>query len=176
MLLIAPIFCSIITFRERTTGSKRNPRWTKQTDAYSERSRNNLISPCVKLGEVTGLSHTPCWRRLKRLKVEGYIAEKRYVLDAQKLGFEIVAFCLVQLQEHKRESLDAFEKAASRIPEIVQCYSATGDQDYILRVLARSVRDYEETIKHILLQLPHVASIRTSLALNEVKNTPDVPV
>ena len=129
-----------------------------------------------ELGEVTGLSHTPCWRRLKRLKEEGFIAEKRYVLDAQKLGFEIVAFCLVQLKEHTRKSLEEFEIAAKRVPEIVQCYSATGDQDYILRVLAQSVRDYEETIKYKLLQLPHVASIRTSLALNEVKNTPDVPV
>ena len=129
-----------------------------------------------ELGEVTGLSHTPCWRRLKRLKEEGYIAEKRYVLDAHKLGFEIVAFCLVQLQEHNRKSLEAFEEATKTVPEIVQCYSATGDQDYILRVLAYSIRNYEETIKHKLLELPHVASIRTSLALNEVKNTPDIPV
>ena len=129
-----------------------------------------------ELGEMTGLSHTPCWRRLNRLRKEGYIAEKRYILDAQKLGFEIVAFCLVQLNAHSRESLEEFEAATRRIPEVVECYSATGDQDYILKVLASSVRDYEQTIKHKLLALPHVGSIRTSLALSEVKNTPDVPV
>ncbi|UWS80388.1 Lrp/AsnC family transcriptional regulator [Phaeobacter sp. G2] len=129
-----------------------------------------------ELGEATGLSHTPCWRRLNRLKDEGYIAEKRYVLDAKKLGFEIVAFCLVQLKAHSRESLEEFESQANKVPEVVQCYSATGDQDYILKVLARSVQDYEETIKHKLLELPNVGAIRTSLALKEVKNSPDVPV
>ena len=129
-----------------------------------------------ELGEVTGLSHTPCWRRLNRLKQEGYIAEKRYILDARKLGFEIVAFCLVQLKAHSRQSLEEFEEGARRIPEVVECYSATGDQDYILKVLAGSVQDYEQTIKHKLLELPHVGSIRTSLALGEVKNTPDVPI
>ncbi|WP_294223403.1 Lrp/AsnC family transcriptional regulator [uncultured Shimia sp.] len=129
-----------------------------------------------ELGEVTGLSHTPCWRRLKRLREDGYITEKRYVLDAQKLGFDIVAFCLVKLQLHTQESLEEFETAVEFLPEVVECYSATGDQDYILKVLALSVRDYEETIKQRLLKLPHIGSIRTSLALNEIKNTPDVPV
>ncbi len=129
-----------------------------------------------ELGEVTGLSHTPCWRRMNKLREDGYISEKRYVLDAQKLGFELIAFCMVQLKEHSRASLEEFEKATQYIDEIVQVYSATGDQDYILRVLARSVRDYEDTIKHRLLELPHVGSIRTSLALNEIKNTTDVPV
>ena len=83
---------------------------------------------------------------------------------------------MVQLKAHTRESLEEFEKATLGIDEIVQVYSATGDQDYILRVLAKSVRDYEDTIKHRLLELPHVGSIRTSLALSEVKNTTNVPV
>ena len=129
-----------------------------------------------ELGEVTGLSHTPCWRRMNKLREDGFISEKRYVLDAQKLGFDMIAFCMVQLKAHTRESLEEFERATLSIDEIVQVYSATGDQDYILRVLARSVRDYEDTIKHRLLELPHVGSIRTSLALNEVKNTTNVPV
>jgi len=129
-----------------------------------------------ELGEVTGLSHTPCWRRLNRLREDGIISHKRYVLDADKLGFEVTAFCFVQLKAHTRETLEEFEQATLRVPEIVQCHSATGGQDYILKVLARSVRDYEEAIKQKLLKLPHVASINTSLALKEVKNTPDVPV
>ena len=129
-----------------------------------------------ELAEVTGLSHTPVWRRLKRLRENGYIGEKRYVLDAPKLGFDIIAFCFVRMKEHNRNTLLEFESKTKEICEIVQCYSATGDHDYILKVLARSVRDYEETIKHKLLQLPHVAFISTSFTLKEVKNSYDVPV
>ena len=129
-----------------------------------------------ELGEATGLSHTPCWRHLNKLRSDGIVADKRYVLDPQKLGFEIVAFCFVRMRAHTRGNLNEFEIAALKVPEIVECYSATGDHDYILKVLAQNVRDYEETIKHKLLQLPHVSFISTSLTLNEVKNTPDVPV
>ncbi|MEL7253221.1 MAG: Lrp/AsnC family transcriptional regulator [Pseudomonadota bacterium] len=129
-----------------------------------------------ELGDMTGLTHTPCWRRLKRLREDGYITEKRYVLDAQKLGYEIVAFCMVQLKTHTRDSLESFEDGARRIPEVVQCYSAAGDHDYILRVLAKSVRDYEDTIKHKILQLPNVTAVKTNLTLREIKNTPDVPI
>ncbi len=129
-----------------------------------------------ELGEVTGLSHTPCWRRLNKLRKDGIITEKRYFLNPLKLGFEIVAFCFVRMKEHTRETLNEFEEAAYRVPEVVECYSATGDHDYILKVLASTVQDYEKTIKHKLLELPHVSFISTSLTLNEVKNTPDVPI
>ena len=129
-----------------------------------------------ELGEITGLSHTPCWRRLKKLQDEGHIVGRRYILDAQKLGFEVIAFCFVRLNAHSRDTLEQFEKAVRNVPEVVQCYSTTGDHDYILKVLARNVRDYEKTIKHKILQLPHVSFISTSLSLSEVKNTLDVPV
>lgn len=129
-----------------------------------------------ELGEATGLSHTPCWRRLKRLQEEGYITDKRYLLDAQKMGFEIVAFCFVRMASHKRSTLEEFERASRDIPEVVECYTTAGEYDFILKVLSRSVRDYEEAVKHKLLQLPHVSLINTSLTLKEVKNTPDIPV
>lgn len=129
-----------------------------------------------ELGEVTGLSHTPCWRRLKQLEKNGVIEAKRYVLNAKLAGFSIVVFCFVRMKEHKRHALDEFEASVQRVPEVLQCYSATGDHDYILRVLARSIEHYEQTIKNYLVELPHVSFISTSVTLNEVKNTTDVPI
>lgn len=129
-----------------------------------------------ELGEHTGLSHTPCWRRLTRLRENGIVDEKRYIVDPRAVGFEIVVFCFVRMKEHTRDRLTEFENAVQRVPEIVQCYSATGEHDYILKVLARSVSDYETTMKDALVELPHVSFINTSFALNEVKNTTAVPI
>lgn len=129
-----------------------------------------------ELGEVTGLSHTPCWRRVNKLKESGVIEAKRYILNASAAGYSIVVFCFVRMKEHNRESLNEFEEAVQGIPEVLQCYSATGDHDYILRVLTRSVSQYEQTIKNILVELPHVSFVSTSLTLNEVKNTTDIPI
>lgn len=129
-----------------------------------------------ELGEATGLSHTPCWRRLQKMKDDGVIGEKQYVLRPEALGFEVTVFCLVRMKEHSRDKLLDFEAAVARVPQVMQCYSITGDHDYILRVLALSIRDYEATIKSALVSLPHVAAISTSVTLKEVKNSTVVPV
>ena len=129
-----------------------------------------------ELGEITGLSHTPCWRRLKKLRDEGVVQEKRYVIDAQAAGYEIVTFCFVRMKQHGRDKLAEFEAAVKKVPEVVQCHIIAGEYDYLLKVLAKSVRHYEETMKHAIVDLPNVALVNTCLALNEVKNTTDIPI
>ena len=129
-----------------------------------------------ELGEQTGLSHTPCWRRLNRLREDGIVAEKKYVVDPRAAGYKILAYCFVRMKEHNRNSLEQFESAVCRIPEIMECHSATGNYDYILKVIAMDVDDYERTMKDALVELPSVAFINTSLALSEIKNTTTVPI
>ncbi|GLQ36291.1 AsnC family transcriptional regulator [Amylibacter marinus] len=129
-----------------------------------------------ELGDVTGLSHTPCWRRLQRMKAEGIIGEKRYILNPETLGFDINVICFARMKEHSRGHLEEFETAVRNIPQVLQCYSVTGEYDFVLRVLAHSMRHYEETVKNALVRLPHVATLNTSVSLREVKNTPDLPI
>lgn len=129
-----------------------------------------------ELGDATGISHSPCWRRLQRLKETGIVGEKAYSIDAQAVGYEIKVLCFVRIVEHKRERLQAFEAAVQGVPEIQQCYSLSGDHDYVLHVIAKSVRDYEETVKNALVGLPNVQSINTSFTLKSVKDTRNVPV
>ena len=129
-----------------------------------------------QIAEEVGLSHAPCWRRIQKMRADGVIVGRPYVLSPKLVGYGLSAFCLVSLKNHARRQLDEFESAASAVPEVVQCYMVTGTYDYCLRVLAASVEDYEGTIKYTLLSLPNVASINTLLTLKEVKNTPHVPV
>ncbi|WP_062117391.1 Lrp/AsnC family transcriptional regulator [Aureimonas sp. AU40] len=129
-----------------------------------------------ELGEQTGLSHTPCWRRLQRLQDAGIVSEKRYLVDPEAVGFDIVVFCFVRIVEHRRERLQEFEKAVADVPEILQCYSLSGEHDYLLQVVSRSVRDYEATVKNALTELPNVRSISTSFTLKRVKASTYVPV
>lgn len=128
------------------------------------------------LGEATGLSHSPCWRRLQRLQDAGIVSEKRYIVDPEAAGFEILVFCFLRIVEHRREKLSAFEDAVARVPEILQCYSLSGEHDYLLQVVARSVRDYEATVKNALTELPNVQSINTSFTLKKIKDSRIVPV
>ena len=128
------------------------------------------------IGEAVGLSHTPCWRRIRKMQEAGIIRGRVMLIDAEKIGMDISVFVFVRLEKHSPGVLEAFEEAARKLPEIVQCYAMSGEFDFLLRVVVPSVRDYERTIKAKLLKLPHVGIMNSHFALNEVKNTSELPI
>jgi Lrp/AsnC family transcriptional regulator len=129
-----------------------------------------------QLAEQVGLSQTPCWRRLKQLEQAGVIARRAVILDARKLGFAVDVFAHIRIGKHDEADLDALEEQVRNHPEIVECFSMSGDSDYVLRIVARSIEDYERFLKKVLLHLPGVASVNSSFALKTVKLTTDLPV
>jgi len=129
-----------------------------------------------EIGRLVGLSHTPCWRRIKKMEDTGVILAKRCILDSEKIGLDVSIFVHVRLETHSAEVLEEFEAATQAIPEIMQCYTMSGEFDYLLRVVVKAVRDYEKTVKGKLLQLPHVGTMNSSFALNEIKNATALPL
>jgi Lrp/AsnC family transcriptional regulator, cysteine-sensing transcriptional activator len=129
-----------------------------------------------KIGESVGLSHTPTWRRIRKMEESGIIAGRSIILDAEKVGLDVSIFVFVRLDKHSAGVLEEFEEAAARVPEILQCYSMSGDFDYLLRVVVASVREYERTVKRKLLLLPHVGTLNSHFALSEIKNTATLPL
>lgn len=128
------------------------------------------------IGEAVGLSHTPTWRRIRKMQESGIIRGRVYELDAERIGFDVSIFVFVRLEKHADGILQAFEKAVLDVPEILQCYTMSGDFDYLLRLVVASVRDYERTIKARLLKLPYVGHLNSHFALNEIKNTRELPI
>ncbi len=129
-----------------------------------------------EIGEKVGLSHTPCWRRIKKMQESGVIMRNRSVLDAEKVQLDVSIFVFVKLNVHSAEALESFEKATTTVPEILQCYTMSGEFDYLLRVVVSSVRDYEKAVKGKLVKLPYVGTMNSHFALNEVKNTTELPL
>jgi Lrp/AsnC family transcriptional regulator len=130
----------------------------------------------AELAEHVGLSQTPCWRRLKRLEADGIIARRAVLLDPARLGYPVNIFAHVRIARHDEETLEAFEAEVLSHPQIVECFSMSGESDYIMRIIARSIEDYERFLKKGLLHLPGVTAVNSSFALKPVKITTDVPV
>ena len=128
------------------------------------------------LGNLIGLSHTPCWRRLKRLEAEGVIRGKVTLLDAAMLKLGVTVHTSITVQNHGAEAIDAFEAAVQNIPEIRECFSTSGDKDYLLQVVVESVGHYEELLKQTIANLPNVAAISSTFALRQVKYTTQLPL
>lgn len=128
------------------------------------------------LGNLIGLSHTPCWRRLKRLEAEGIIRGKVTLIDPDKVNMNVVVHSTVRMVEHRSEALEAFESAVRVIPEVLECYASTGDSDYLMKVVVTSIEHYEQLLNRTLRQLPHVASINSNFALKQVKYSTELPL
>jgi Lrp/AsnC family transcriptional regulator len=128
------------------------------------------------VAEIVGLSTTPCWRRLKRLERDGVILGKAILLDAKALGLTVNVFAEIRLKQHDEATLMALEEFVRNRPEIVECFSVSGDADYLMRILVGSIEAYEVFLKQVLLHLPGVAAVNSRFALGCVKLTNTLPI
>lgn len=128
------------------------------------------------LAERVGLSQSPCWRRLTRLKDEGYILDQVTRLDAEKLGFRTMVFAAVKLSAHGRSNLNEFIEAVSRLPEVLEIHPTMGPFDFLLRIVTRDVEAYREFVFGRLLTLPTVQEINSTMSLGPAKLTTAIPI
>lgn len=128
------------------------------------------------LARQVGLSPSPCWRRLRRLETAGIIDHYAAILDGEKAGFHLIAFVHVMLEKHQMEMLDQFDQAICERPEVLEYYSMSGDYDFLMKVIARSIKDYELFQTAFLMRLPVVRSVSTSFVLKQKKHTTRLPL
>lgn len=129
----------------------------------------------AELAELAGLSASPCWRRVSDLKEKGVIRGSVALVDPVKLGLTVNVFVHVTLKEQDQKSLDIFTSAIRERPEIMECYLMTGEADFLLRLVIEDLFKYQELLVDCLTQIPVVANIRSSFALDQVKYTTALP-
>lgn len=130
----------------------------------------------VDLAPRVGLSASACSRRLARLEAEGVIRGYKAVVDGAAVGLGITAFVEISLDRQNDEALRAFEAAARKCPNILSCFLMSGASDYLLRIAARDLSDFERLHATVLGRLPHVARIESKFALREAIDRPLVPI
>lgn len=130
----------------------------------------------AELAERVGLSQSPCWRRIQRLREEGYIKAQVVIVDREKLGFTMQIFAQVKMTTLSEEDRAKFHKAVNDIPEILECYTVFGEMDAMLKILAPDVIWYQDFIFSTILKLPGVVDVRSIVTLTESKSTTAVPM
>lgn len=128
------------------------------------------------LAEKVGMSQSPCWRRVQRLKDEGYITRQVTLLNRKRLGLNTQIFARIKLSAHGRANLTEFSKAVSAFPEVMECYVLMGGDDFLLRIVTRDVEAYERFFYDRLSQLPGVQEINSAITLSDVKTTTTLPL
>lgn len=129
-----------------------------------------------ELAERVGLSQSPCWRRIQRLREEGYIKCVVAVVDHEKLGFKMQIFAQVKMTTLSEADRASFYKQINSIPEILECWTVFGEMDAMMKILAPDVTWYQDFIFSVLLKLPGVVDVRSIVTLSAQKSTMAVPL
>jgi Lrp/AsnC family transcriptional regulator len=131
--------------------------------------------PIAELAERSGLSQTPCWKRVKRLTEAGVITRRVALLDGEKLDLGLVVFVAIKTSRHDQDWLDAFAKGAASLPEVVEFYRMSGDTDYLLKVVVRDIAAYDAFYKRLIAAAP-LQDVSSSFAMEQIKFTTALPL
>ncbi|MDM0104571.1 Lrp/AsnC family transcriptional regulator [Variovorax sp. J22R24] len=129
-----------------------------------------------ELAQMTGLSQSPCWRRIRRLEESGLIDGYHARLSRRGLGYGVVAFVSISIDHQNELRSMEFVEAVRAIPEVVMFHGITGTADFLLMVVARDLDAYSDLLQSKLHRLPGVKQVQTSFSLQEFKRFDDLPV
>lgn len=130
----------------------------------------------AELAERVGLSASACSRRVDILERSGVISGYHARLSHKALDYRIIAIVHISLSGQFAKTLSEFEAAVKLCPNVLVCYLMSGEYDYILRVAAKDLEDYERIHRDWLSALPHVVKINSSFSLREIIDRPNVGI
>lgn len=130
----------------------------------------------VELSEQVNLSPPQCYRRVQRLEQEGVIRGYSAQVDAAALGLGVTAFVNLNIAREQFKQVRELEKAIRQFPEILECYTISGDFDYLLKVVAVDLKSLSSFLTDRLMQVPGVAGVRSMVCLEEIKPASPLPL
>lgn len=130
----------------------------------------------LELAEAINLSPAQTLRRHRRLEESGIIKRYEARLDGTMLGFGVVAFIHVTMERGHIRDLSKFKGLVSELAQIQECFSVTGDIDYVLKVVARDLKSLSDFLLDTLMRIPGVSGVRSSVCLDEIKCTSAMPL
>jgi Lrp/AsnC family leucine-responsive transcriptional regulator len=124
------------------------------------------------VSERVGLSTTPCWNRIKRMEADGTIQGYTVRIAPAALGYSETVIVQLTLESHTDDTLVAFGRALSEIPEVLEASLVSGDYDYVIRIAVRDTRDYERLLREKLYRIPGIRHSKSSFVLRTLKDSP----
>ncbi|MBQ6188646.1 MAG: Lrp/AsnC family transcriptional regulator [Bacteroidaceae bacterium] len=124
-----------------------------------------------ELADAVHLTPTPVFERLKRLERQGYIKKYVAVLDPDKLNRGLLVFCKVKLKQINSEIADDFTRRIQHLPEVSECYNTSGNYDYLLKIRAADMHEYQQFLLNKLGTIESLASLESTFVMSEVKQT-----
>ena len=131
--------------------------------------------PASEIAETVGLSTSPCWKRIAKLRETGIIKQQLSILDAAKLGFGLTAFVSIKTGEHSSTWLNEFSKTVTDMPEVMEFHRMAGDVDYMLKVIVADIDSFDKFYKR-LIGSSAINEVTSRFSMEKIKDTTELPL
>lgn len=122
-----------------------------------------------------GLSASPCWKRINKLRAEGVIRREVAVLDPDRLGFGLTVFMVVRTGEHSGDWLRRFAEFVAAMPEVQEFHRMAGEVDYLIKVVVPDMRRFDAFYKRLVETMP-LAEVTSRFSMETIKQTTALPI
>lgn len=130
----------------------------------------------TRLGELVGLSPSPCHERIKRLEAAGYISGYHAEIDVDRLARPSLVMVEICLKTHDSADFERFSKHVASVPEVLECYQTSGAVDFILKVIAKDLEAYQALIDRLLDANIGIGRYTTCVVTKRVKKNGAYPL
>ena len=124
-----------------------------------------------EIANKIGLSVTPTYERVKKLEKQGVIISYVALLDRNKIGIQIIAYCQITLLQHEKALMNGFAKRVSSFKEVMECHHVSGNFDFLLKIVAEDVNQFYKFINEKLADIEGISTIQTSFVMHSYKNS-----
>jgi Lrp/AsnC family transcriptional regulator len=137
--------------------------------------QEDAMMPVVKVADQSGISPSPCWRRIQKLIADGVIRRRVALLDPVRVNVGVNVFVSIRTNQHSLDWASKFCKAAAQIPEVVEFYRMRGRVDYLLRVVVPNIAAYDDVYRR-LIKAADLYDVTSSFAMETIKYTTALPL
>lgn len=138
--------------------------------------QHDASQPVSDIAARIGLSQTPCWRRIKRMKDAGVIRATVALVDREAVDLGFTSYAFVKLALPSRTNMERFDRLVARWPEVVTCERVTGAVDYLIKVVAADIKEYDVFLREKLLDGDLVSDVQSRIVVSTVKDTMALPI
>ncbi len=138
--------------------------------------QNDASLSIAEIAKLAGMSQTPCWRRIKKLKETGVLKQVTAIIDRESVGLTFVSYAFVKLTVPSRKNMEEFDKLMALWPEVVTCERITGAVDYLVKVVTEDIKSYDNFLCYKLLNSELVSDVQSRIVVSTVKETASLPL
>lgn len=138
--------------------------------------QDNSAMTTKEIASLVHLSPTPVFERIKRLEKEGIIKKYTAILDAEKLSKGFIVFCNIRLKQHSKELGRMFREAILLLDEVTECYSISGDYDFMAKIHVQSMAQYQDFVLNKLGEIESIGNIHSIFVMGEIKQSYNIPL